>query len=801
MKNKILKFLVLLLPFGCGFSQAETNNPADKHSDCAKYIIPTPKNLQFNGTIRYTGKKYSFSNKTSLPEASCKWLEDSLSAQLDWQLVDSAADFSINLLPGKALDENKESYTLTINRNNITIAAANNAGMVRGIGRLLCIIELPSSEKTSDGSIVMPLVEINDWPDFSQRFVHFQLCREYTPERENMLLREIDVMAKLGYNSAWVEIGGRINVKSHPELTRHPAWPDNKLQELIKFADARGIKLFPATNSIGHMPSSPKIFPLSGDRRKGEKIIPTKELVMDISHPDFYKIWFDYLDELCKTFTNPGMVHIGTDEFHHGIDILSEKTGKPFHEYYPEFLNRTNRYLKSKNTRMSIWHDMLFDQQQYSDSRGRRYEEANGKKGLSLDKIDPDIIINYWQYSVIKNHPILERIVKEHGSVNTGIVLWLTYENARIMAPIAKTMGINLLGTSTWGLHANSGAIPQNAEYFWNIQSSPLKTEQIIEEINDRFFFRRNENKPSLLEAFQLTDKKTTVHLPEFKKLLAQIFPENILTSYGLSIPLDNMYFFYAPDKTPSPEILYPWNFKDLDGQTLSYYPEGSIECRKDIFKINRIRSGEALFIYTPDFGKSSMTNIFGVEFALKKNIIIAQSDNPDFALQYKEGNMQIPADGCVFSWHTSLNADYRRRTNGFYDSLKPGTRLILRKASEQPAPQHIQVPIKLKTQKKLFIFLTAAYPFNRKDILAEIELSSSDIKKVKMKISGNDFIYFSDRKDGWTSWNACPEEHRISILGIEWNGESSDYIPESLKITATPEGVQCGLTILGIGI
>ncbi|MEI3003072.1 MAG: family 20 glycosylhydrolase [Victivallales bacterium] len=102
-------------------------------------------------------------------------------------------------------------------------------------------------------------------------------------------------------------------------FTRHPARPVKCVQALIQYAEDRGLRALPATNSIGHVKAAPRLPVIGGKSFYRGKMVHFDELIMDLSHPDFYKLWFDYLDEYCSLFKHPEYCSIGTDEFHRGL--------------------------------------------------------------------------------------------------------------------------------------------------------------------------------------------------------------------------------------------------------------------------------------------------------------------------------------------------------------------------------------------------------------------------------------------------------------------------------------------------
>jgi len=766
----------------------------------AEYLLPTPQEVTWQGEVSFAKPLFQIHDELGLAADSLDWLRSGLQEKLSWQESETATSDGGCRLEFKRISEDQiseEYYRFSCSQGQILIEAATTLGGIRGIGRLLCLLEMPLVKVLPDGRTVMPALTIRDWPDTPFRGIHFQIGSPYSARRYHSVSKMLEAMGKLSLNYAVLELGGRFNCKSYPEINRLPNWPDDKLREIIAFAKARGITALPGTNSIGHTGSAPNIFQLSGmgmDYSKN-RLVNRAELIMDLAHPDFYKVWFAYLDELTDFFGKRKYVLIGTDEFADGAPLLAGKMNCEPEQFYADFLNRTHRYMKSKGITVVPWHDMMLGAKVFP-------RQACNGFAKTLDLLDKDLNIAYWQYSNLERYTGLE-FIYEKGFRNLWVAAWYDPDNNKNLFNTARKLGSTHLLGSTWGFPLHHLGFPASAEYAWNSKDPWGKDCEYFFTCNDLMFYARaNKVPPSHPQVIAVPADAPPV-LPELQARLAKHFPEQKITVSGIEISLQRPVSFSQTGMTPPAEYPQPWDFPTLEKNNVIFCLGNSMEwVIPHEVRYNKARIGAGIVIYDRKYGSSTKTNIYGSEIVIRDGVIEQLSGTFDYRYSEK-GDMAIPEGTCVFSMR-DIFQKYPRRQREFYRSVFPNQQVVLRYLPKdgEVSPQQLTLPLTEKRQG-VVIFVTTALPFERNRILAECELLLSNGKRQKIPLQGNDFLTTKGWPiHGWQRWLACPggsDDGLNPVLALEWSAPKNQPVElQELIINASSDGVISGLTILG---
>lgn len=785
MKKHLIFWAAALL-----FQLAST--ASDVQNAVQPYLLPLPREYtQSEKFVSGTAHIY-FEDNWGISAGTA----DFLKREFQWALnavftqKRNNGDFRLVLkkCPASELPSNPEAYTLAIDaERNIILKAANRSGMFRAIGRLLCIIALPPVSRDGNGTIHLPVLTITDAPHFPFRAVTFNtnLGRPYSAEQEAQIRRELDIAAKLGYNHVWLAFGGRWESRRHPEFTRHPAWPVKSVQALIQYAEDRGLRALPATNSIGHVKAAPRLPVIGGKSFYRGKMVHFDELIMDLSHPDFYKLWFDYLDEYCSLFKHPEYCSIGTDEFHRGLSLLEQKMGRKYEDFYPEFVNKTARFLLKKNIRTTIYHDMLASQKCYRKGE-LYYEEANGSRDI-IDKIDPEVLIEYWSYIPSLKYPLLEKIRKSGHDI--CVTFWTNPDNVRRLTQLTDRMGITKVCSGLFGLRGNETGLVLNAEYFWNPKPAVERTHHFHQACSNRLFALGNyafSQQPEMLPGV------TDIPLPDFlKNRFEKCFskPQNnicYLTGklsapvyFGLSKPLR---------KIPEQELLAGTNphIIMVPEDSMEYVPLGR-------YRVNPPVRRKGFSIYTCKQGKTTGTNRFGHEFPVRNGIL--QAGRFSFsAAEQQGGNMAIPDQGYVVSSHHVL-MEREAHPADFMQSLRPGRRITFYELPEKIETK--TVSLALPEKAILFFWMPLPVEKRRGNFLKDPVVIEFSLGKNKFRLTGGDMFYHNrTSQNGWKIWNVSPDSMTNFVFAVETPVNTGKA---KLQIKVLPGGRIAGLTLLGM--
>lgn len=218
--------------------------------------------------------------------------------------------------PGKVILHEDESYQLYVYEDKIHLTAETDLGALHGFETLLQLLS------ADENGYYFPLVEIKDEPRFPWRGLMIDACRHFMPV--DMVKRNLDAMAAVKMNVLHWHLsedqGFRVESKIYPKL--HQLGSDGlyytqaQIKDVIEYAEARGIRVYPEFDVPGHATSwfvgYPKLAsapgPYSIERNWGifdPTFDPTKE--------ETYSFLDNFFGEMAALFPDE-CFHIGGDE-------------------------------------------------------------------------------------------------------------------------------------------------------------------------------------------------------------------------------------------------------------------------------------------------------------------------------------------------------------------------------------------------------------------------------------------------------------------------------------------------------
>lgn len=137
-------------------------------------------------------------------------------------------------------------YRLAITPRGVTLAADSVAAAFHGLQTLSQI-----SRQSASGTL--PCLRINDWPDFADRGVYYDVCRGRVPKLEE-LLQLADNLAHYKINQLQLYIEHTFLFRGHPDIGKDasPLMAEDILT-LDRYCAARHIELVPSLASFGHL--------------------------------------------------------------------------------------------------------------------------------------------------------------------------------------------------------------------------------------------------------------------------------------------------------------------------------------------------------------------------------------------------------------------------------------------------------------------------------------------------------------------------------------------------------------------
>ena len=219
-----------------------------------------------------------------------------------------------------------EAYTLEVSKDNITITAVTNTGVIRAAQTLT---QLAESYKKKNKAI--SAVKISDWPAFKLRGYMHDVGRSFIPADE--LVKQIELLSRfkvntfhwhLTENQAW-----RFEVKAYPELTSDTSmtrfngcyYTQEDCKAVMKAAKKHGVIVIPEIDMPGHSAAFKRAMGFDMQTSEGKQVLKTA------------------LDEIIEIFAESPYIHIGGDEVSTTADYLNEMIA----------------YVESKGKKVGIW--------------------------------------------------------------------------------------------------------------------------------------------------------------------------------------------------------------------------------------------------------------------------------------------------------------------------------------------------------------------------------------------------------------------------------------------------------------
>jgi hypothetical protein len=208
----------------------------------------------------------------------------------------------------------------------------------------------------------------------------------------------------LGVNALVLEINGRFQFQSHPEMNDRSGFSRDQARALASFCRDRGIRLIPQFNCLGHQSWGKTPGFLLKAHPEFEET-PTPETLADKefycrswcpNHPDVNALVFDLIDELADAFEADAF-HVGMDEvFVIGSDACPRCRGKATADLFAKAVNDLHAHIAgTRGMTMMMWADRLLDAKAMGYGP---WEAASNGTAAAVDRVPKDIIMCDWHY-------------------------------------------------------------------------------------------------------------------------------------------------------------------------------------------------------------------------------------------------------------------------------------------------------------------------------------------------------------------------------------------------------------------
>lgn len=250
-------------------------------------------------------------------------------------------DIRLQLKPQKK--SNQEQYTLTVDKNGVTLTAPTAEALYWATRTLLQMTEMSDD-------LSLPYGSATDYPDFAWRGFMIDAGRKFIPM--DYLYDLVDAMAYYKMNKLHIHLNDngfkyyfdddwdktqaafRMECDTYPGLTsRDGSYTKQEFRDLVKYAEDRHVEIIPEIDFPAHALAFTRFMPEIGstDDAYGRDHL-------DLMSPKTYEfldnLLAEYLGGDDPVFAGPSF-HIGTDEYSNRDSVVVEK-----------FRYMTDRYIK-----------------------------------------------------------------------------------------------------------------------------------------------------------------------------------------------------------------------------------------------------------------------------------------------------------------------------------------------------------------------------------------------------------------------------------------------------------------------
>jgi len=396
--KKLIILLVLFFISGMSQSSYAKSNPVN--------IIPAPLSVKtLSGEFVITSKTKVIVYPSS-PEVLAV-------AAFFTNRLDTVSGFAIKPMAGSVLKNipkntilfniindaslGEEGYHLTIEKDNVAVAANTAKGLFYGVQSMLQLLppQIMNPSKTESITYKMQAVKIFDKPRFGYRGMHLDVCRHFMPV--DFVKQYIDLLAMFKLNTFHWHLtddqGWRIEIKKYPKLTQlgsmraetvvghmgnNPTfdgiphggyYTQDQIKDVVDYAAKRYITIIPEIEMPGHALAALTAYPQLSCTGGPFKVATTFGVFDDIfcaGNDSTYVFFQDVLDEVMALFPSK-YIHIGGDEapkarWHEcpKCQALMKTQGlKDEHELQSYFVKRIEKYVVSKGRKIIGWDEIL----------------------------------------------------------------------------------------------------------------------------------------------------------------------------------------------------------------------------------------------------------------------------------------------------------------------------------------------------------------------------------------------------------------------------------------------------------
>ncbi|KGE15320.1 family 20 glycosylhydrolase [Sphingobacterium deserti] len=347
-------------------------------------LIPRPQKMEVRpGAFPFDKLSLAGGDKTN----EAHYLETQWRSILEKKPSRGDGKGTVKLLLEPSKGDHPEAYKLLVHAGGVEIRSSSSTGVFYGVQTLLQLLEEHRHEAS------LPYLEITDYPRFGYRGMHLDVCRHFFSVEE--VKHFLDYIAAYKINKFHWHLtddqGWRIEIKSHPKLTRIGAFRERKpfdgdaqktadstvyggfytqdqIRDVVAYAASLHIEVIPEIEMPGHAQAALAAYPELSCTGGPFSVGVNWGVMKDIFCPkeETFALLEDVIDEIIPLFPS-SYIHIGGDEAPkdrwkacaHCQALIKKEELKDEHELQSYFITRMEKYINSKGKKIIGWDEIL----------------------------------------------------------------------------------------------------------------------------------------------------------------------------------------------------------------------------------------------------------------------------------------------------------------------------------------------------------------------------------------------------------------------------------------------------------
>ena len=376
---KIIHLVVLLLVAAC------VQGPK---ADAVFRLLPYPQEFTLFGPSElYPSSIKSFHSSSDTP------LPHTIPFASNLTRATSASEAQVLFSIDSLLEIGAEGYLLSITKDQITLQANDQAGLLYAFTTLEQLIEDAISQKVS-----LPQCNIKDAPLLAYRAIHIDV--KHHLETMDYYYKLMDRLRQYKINGIILEIEDKLAYPSQPKVGAPEALSVEEWKALSDYALERNIKISPLVQGLGHAS-----FVLKHEEYKPFRDDPESDWAFNPLDPKTYAVQFDLYRDALAAFPHGQYLHVGGDEVHttgRGSTLSSL-------ELQLNWLKKVCDFAEQQGKTPIFWDDMplkfaevyhpMFQPEMKTESIDSIWNANQYKLEAFLDLFPKNCIYMRWNYS------------------------------------------------------------------------------------------------------------------------------------------------------------------------------------------------------------------------------------------------------------------------------------------------------------------------------------------------------------------------------------------------------------------